>query len=158
MISTIHYLVCIRLYSQRPVSFLSSGSLFLLSGSSFLTSLSFTVTVTPFLLFSVPHSPPSCAERRALSVVYAEDADEYDDAMAGVCASMLGVGKESVIAVSTDFGPNGPAEDAARRGLMTSLRWACGGGGWRAGGWRGRSKCLYWCVGLFYRVAMVFKR
>lgn len=66
-------------------------------------------------------------ERRALAAVSEEDADEYDDAMAGVCAAMLGVGKESVIAVSTDFGPDGPAGDAARRGLMTSsMRWGWG--------------------------------
>eukprot|EP00752_Nemacystus_decipiens_P006071 g5479.t1 len=59
-------------------------------------------------------------ERRGLAAVTEGDADEYDDTMAGVCAAMVGLGKESVIAVSTDFGPDGPAEDSARRGLMTS--------------------------------------
>ncbi|CAN0158420.1 unnamed protein product, partial [Scytosiphon promiscuus] len=61
-------------------------------------------------------------ERRALSAVYAEDAEEYDEEMVDVCASLVGVPREDIISVSTDFGPDGPAEDAGgrRRGLMTS--------------------------------------
>jgi len=46
--------------------------------------------------------------------------------MVGVCASMMGVEKDKVVSVSTDFGPEGPAEDAARRRLETTSRWvAC---------------------------------
>lgn len=72
-----------------------------------------------------PPLPPAHArsERRALSVVYEEDAEAYDEAMVDVCASMVGVDRESVISVWTSFGPDGAAEDAARRGLMTSSRW-----------------------------------
>lgn len=45
--------------------------------------------------------------------------------MVGVCAAMLGVEKEKVISVSTNFGPEGPAEDAARRRLeaTSTSRW-----------------------------------
>ncbi len=43
--------------------------------------------------------------------------------MVSVCASVLGVEKEKVISVSTDFGPEGPAEDAARRRLEATSRW-----------------------------------
>ncbi|CAN0422794.1 unnamed protein product [Pylaiella littoralis] len=59
-------------------------------------------------------------ERRALAGVYWEDADEYNDAMTDVCASMLGVGRESVISVSTDFGPERTTDGAARRILSTA--------------------------------------
>lgn len=63
------------------------------------------------------------SERRALAGVYSEDADEYNDAMIGVCSSMLGVDRGSVISVSTDFGPQGTTDDAARRVLETTPRW-----------------------------------
>lgn len=52
--------------------------------------------------------------------VYEEDAEEYDIAMIDVCAALLGVEKEDIISVSTDFGPDGPLPGAGRRGLQTS--------------------------------------
>lgn len=92
----------------------------------------FISVVLPLLLPIAHHSPnppsqpqspgPAPPERRALSVVYAEDAEEYDEEMVAVCASLAGVSRDNVISVSTDFGPDGPLEDAGRRrrNLMTS--------------------------------------
>lgn len=56
-----------------------------------------------------------------MAIVYEEDVEEYDLAMVDVCAAVVGVEKERVVSVWTDFGPEGPTiKDSARRGLHTT--------------------------------------
>lgn len=74
-----------------------------------------------FLCIFATYSTRISAARRSLAIVYEEDVEEYDLAMVDVCAAVVGVEKERVVSVWTDFGPEGPTiNDSARRGLQTT--------------------------------------
>lgn len=60
--------------------------------------------------------------RRALEVVSEEEVEEYELTMLDVCAKLLGAPYGDIVSVYTDFGPDGPVSDAARRGLQTATR------------------------------------
>eukprot|EP00904_Undaria_pinnatifida_P004672 jgi/Undpi1/14205/HiC_scaffold_9.g03854.m1 len=59
-------------------------------------------------------------DRRALAIVYEEETEEYDVAMLDVCAAVLGVDKEDIKSVSTDFGPDGALSSTVQGTLGTS--------------------------------------
>ena len=52
--------------------------------------------------------------------MYEEETEEYDVAMLDVCAAVLGVDKEDIKSVSTDFGPDGALSSTVQGTLGTS--------------------------------------
>lgn len=51
--------------------------------------------------------------------MYEEDVAAYNEGMRGICSTVMGVRRDDVISVTTDFGPDGAKPDAARRRLQS---------------------------------------